>query len=66
MATGEESEKLFEMKHSVFDKAVQFTDTDPPSWLVCRENRWFWEEHVLTLEVGQSIPTDFQLIKRLR
>lgn len=28
------------------------------------DNRWFWEHHVLTLEVGQSVGTDFRTIER--
>lgn len=29
------------------------------------DNKWFWNEYVLKLEVGQTIDTDFRIIKRL-
>lgn len=29
------------------------------------DNRWFWTDYVLTLEVGQSVETDFSVIKRV-
>ena len=42
-----------------------FFEDDPPSWLISKENNWFWEEHVLTLEKGKSVSTDFQKITRI-
>jgi len=29
------------------------------------DNRWFWTEHVLKLEVGESVCTDFRKITRI-
>ncbi len=66
--------KAFKMKHKYFTKSETFfTENDAPIWLTCEDtikgstmdNRWFWKEHVLTLEVGDTIDTDFQIITRL-
>jgi len=29
------------------------------------DGRWFWTDHVLTLNVGDSVDTDFQTITRI-
>lgn len=29
------------------------------------DHRWFWNEHVMTLQVGQSVDTDFQTVTRV-
>lgn len=64
----------FEMKHLDFHEDVQiFTELDAPTWLTgetttpgsTMDDRWFWQEHVLTLKVGESIDTDFRKITRL-
>lgn len=65
----------FSMQHSVFTESppVEFDESDAPDWLTGRSTilgstadmRWFWQKHVLTLEVGQSIDTDFQTITRI-
>lgn len=72
---------MFEMRHSClrgteyFNKEVEyFTEKDAPDWITSvnsikgstMDNRWFWSEHVLMLEVGQSIETDFRYITRVR
>jgi hypothetical protein len=59
--------KQFELQHLFFDdKGPESFSTDtPPKWLVSREYKWFWEKHVLTLEVGGSIKTDFNKITRV-
>ena len=51
---------------------VTFTERDAPKWLKfggikgsTMDNRWFWNDHVLTLEVGESVDTDFQTITRI-
>lgn len=51
-----------------------FTEETAPDWLTSKnttrgatmDQRWFWEQHVLTLTVGQSIDTDFQTITRIQ
>lgn len=51
----------------------QFNEETAPKWLreggpagstMC--NRWFWNGHVLTLAVGQTVKTDFQTIERTK
>jgi hypothetical protein len=65
--------KTFEMHHDIFkDQApIVFTEDTAPAWLCeggiagsTMDNRWFWNGHVLTLEVGQSVDTDFHRITR--
>lgn len=57
--------KSFELKHSVFPNTVSvFTEADPPSWLISKENLWFYEQHVLSLGIGESADTDFNKITR--
>lgn len=45
--------------------STEFTEHDPPSWMVCKDNLWWWKKHVLTLEIGESVNTDFQTIERI-
>ncbi len=53
--------------------ALLFTEEDAPDWLTSKnsvkgstmDDRWFWENHVLKLPVGESILTDFRKITRL-
>jgi hypothetical protein len=63
----------FKMTHLNFDTSVEFTEADAPDWLTSKNTvqgstmdaRWFWTSHVLTLKVGESVKTDFQLITRI-
>ena len=55
----------YEMKHQVFSSTKQFDSDSPPNWLVSKEFLWFYTKHVDTLKVGESVETDFQVIKRL-
>ena len=66
--------KTFEMTPNFWKlKPVIFNENDAPDWLTgektvkgsTMDNRWFWKDHVLTLEVGESVETDFQVIKRI-
>ncbi len=51
----------------------EFDERDAPSWLTSNNTlrgstmdmRWFWEDHILTLKVGESKCTDFQRITRV-
>jgi hypothetical protein len=66
--------KTFEMIHKFFKKMEpeRFDEETAPDWLTSRntikgstmDGRWFWNDHVLTLEVGKSIDTDFRTITR--
>ena len=65
----------FEMRHKFFtDQDLEiFSELNAPAWLTSNntivgssmDHRWFWREHVLTLAVGGSVETDFQIIKRI-
>lgn len=64
----------FTMKHKFFSKNIEnFSESDAPDWLTgvktfpgsTMDCRWFWKDYVLTLEVGKSIDTDFQVITRI-
>ena len=63
----------FEMTHNFFKGAPDvFSNLDAPDWLTgeniipgsTMDNHHFWQEHVLTLQVGDSVETDFRTIKR--
>jgi len=49
----------------------EFTEKNPPSWLIgglpgsTMDNRWFWNDRVLTLAVGETVDTDFHRIERV-
>lgn len=55
------------------DKFTEFTEHDAPDWLTSKNTvpgstmdmRWFWNDHVLKMEVGDVIYTDFQEITRI-
>ena len=62
----------FQIKDHAFKDVKEFTEDTAPKWLceggpkgstMC--NRWFWNDHVLTLDVGQSVKTDFSTITRI-
>ena len=64
----------FELTHKYFKGAIEyFTEEDAPDWLTSKntvkgstmDHRWFWTDHILTLEVGGSIETDFRKITRV-
>jgi len=67
--------KTFKIKSRFFAeiKSRTFDESNAPDWLTSiktvkgstMDDRWFWTGHVLTLEVGKSIDTDFQTITRL-
>ena len=50
-----------------------FNEVTAPKWLKSggvkgstMDNRWFWDKHVMLLEVGQRVSTDFSVIERLK
>ena len=63
----------FKMEHRYFKTHQIFSEKDAPDWLTSAktvkgstmDSRWFWEDHVLTLDVGKSAETDFQIITRI-
>jgi len=63
----------FEMTHRFFRTTQEFDENTAPDWLTSvnsikgstMDQRWFWENYILTLAAGESIKTDFQIIKRI-
>lgn len=49
-----------------------FEENNPPDWLIggkkgsTMDNSWFYNDHVLKLDVGESVKTDFSLITRVQ
>lgn len=73
-ATKVAGQMQFQMKHKYFPGDPKaFSEHDAPEWLTSEntiegstmDNRWFWRDHVLTLEAGKSIDTDFNTITRI-
>lgn len=64
--------KVFAMKHCL-GFVETFTEEFAPDYLTSKntvrgstmDNRWFWNDHVLTLKVGQFVETDFSKIYRV-
>ena len=52
------------MCHLIFEKSspVYFSEANPPRWLTGDAYGWWWKGHVLKLEVGDHIDSDFQRI----
>jgi hypothetical protein len=55
---------LFETRHKIFLHTTEFTEDKPPAWITQSDLKWWFDKYVLTLEVGESIETDFQRITR--
>lgn len=64
----------FRMIHLIFygGNPEIFTENTAPKWLregglkgSTMDNRWFWDEHVMTLRVGEHVDTDFRRIERI-
>jgi hypothetical protein len=64
----------FSMRHKIFENTIrEFDENTAPDWLTSKntvkgstmDDRWFWNEHVLTLEIGETVHTDFQEITRI-
>jgi hypothetical protein len=63
----------FSMTHLVFDvEPENFTEDSAPDWLTsCKtikgstmDDRWWWEDYVKNLDIGESIESDFRKITR--
>lgn len=64
--------KRFKLTQEWSKEPVLFTEDTAPTWLrdpssrgSTMDNMWFWEGHVMTLEVGQTVDTDFSTIERV-
>lgn len=68
------AQRHFKMEHMHFDRVETFTNNTAPDWLTSKrtvpgstmDNRWFWNDHVLTLKVGEHVNTDFHRITRVK
>jgi hypothetical protein len=58
--------KSFTFTHLFFEGDVEHLETDLPSWLHSKDFKWFLDKHVLTLEVGSFVETDFHRITRTK
>jgi len=63
--------KTFKMVH-LLGGEKEFDEDTAPHWLKyggpvgsTMDNRWFWEGHVMKLEIGDSVSTDFWKITRV-
>ena len=59
MITAEEAGKLLD--GTTFHSGTIFTADDRPGWIA----DWVWKDHVLKLEVGKYLATDFHRIFRV-
>ncbi len=58
---------------NIFGRVQVFTEETAPDWLTgvktipgsTMDNRWFWKDHVLSLEIGEYVETDFSIIERI-
>lgn len=66
--------KRFKMEHlHLKSEPEYFTELNPPKWLSVGgfkystiDNSWFYEQQVLTLQVGAEVRTDFRKITRIQ
>jgi len=66
--------KTFEAIRLSSRACLGFTEETAPAWLTgentvpgsTMDSRWFWKNHILTLGIGDSIRTDFHVIRRIR
>lgn len=64
------------ISNKMFKKAEPqiYAEGSAPAWLTGENSvprstmdcRWFWKEHVLPLNVGESVDTDFSTITRIK
>ncbi len=53
-------------EHLIFNtKSKEFSDDDPPKYLLSYEFRWWYEEYVLKLNIGEAIESDFNRYTRI-
>lgn len=66
--------KRFKLTQEWSTEPMLFTEDTAPTWLrnpsklsrgSTMDNMWFWEGHVLTLEIGETVDTEFSTIERI-
>jgi len=56
----------FSMSHRFFNTPPEiFDDTSIPDWLSSKAYKWWFDDHVCKLGVGESIDSDFRRITRI-
>jgi hypothetical protein len=58
--------KEFQFKHMLSRATETYTEDKLPSWLNHKDYAWFRDQHLLPLEVGASVETDFNTITRIK
>lgn len=59
--------KEFKMTHRFFENHVEFfTEENPPWWLVSKDYKWWYDDYILELEVGEAKEGDFRKIERIK
>ena len=56
--------KKFRMTH-MLGNITEFSEKDPPEWLISDEYYWWWYDYVLKLDIGETAEGDFQIITRI-
>ena len=63
----------FKLTHDIFGTVEYFTELTAPTWLseggrkdstMC--NRWFFQDYVLKMKIGDNLSTEFRNITRIR
>jgi len=65
--------KKFKIVHMLGNSCYEFNENTAPDWLTSvdtvegstMDDRWFWKQHVLQLDIGESVETDFHTITRI-
>jgi hypothetical protein len=62
----------FKMTNTITKTVREFDEETAPSYLKLggrigstMDMRWFWNNHVMTLKVGETVATDFNIIERI-
>ena len=55
----------FEITDQDFKTSITCTEEDFPKWMCNKEYEWWVKSCVLTLKVGESVESDFHLVKRI-
>jgi hypothetical protein len=57
----------FKQQHTFFPEAKyqDFEHDKPPPWMISKDYKWWYDAHVLTLKVGETVESDFRRITRV-
>ena len=57
---------LFEFKSIYHGGTYQHNESNMPPWLTSKENKWFLDDYVLKLSVGESTESEYHIITRIK